>query len=106
MVGSAQPLCLFASEIDGRRHRDTMNLRKRQKHSASWRHLRWTARPSTPRLPVAGEAFLLTSPFIERPYRRNEVLLYISGYRLEIPPETGAPSDSYYGYKTGQNSVC
>ena len=45
-----------------------MNTRKRQNHGASLRYLGWTARPSDPRLPVAGGAFLLTSPFIERCY--------------------------------------
>jgi hypothetical protein len=52
-----------------------MNARKRQNYSASLRYLGWTARPSDLRLPVAGEVFLLTSPFIERRYRKNEVSL-------------------------------
>jgi hypothetical protein len=39
-----------------------LNLRKKQNHSASLYYSGWTARPSPWRLPVAGEAFLLTSP--------------------------------------------
>src|SRR5713101_223231 len=81
MVGTAQPLCLSASETDGRRYDITMNLGKSENHSASFHYLGWTARPFPLRLPVAGKAFLLTSPFIERAYRTNEVLLQISGKR-------------------------
>jgi hypothetical protein len=39
----------------------------------------WRAGQKSLLLPVAGEFFLLTLPFIERRYRPNEVLLYISG---------------------------
>jgi hypothetical protein len=86
MVGTAQPLCLFASGTEGRRHHRAMNLRRRQNHTASLHYPGWTTRPSPLRLPVAGELFLLTSPFIERRYRRCGVLdRYLSG----LPPYQG-----------------
>ena len=66
MVGTAQPLCLFASATQRRRQHSTMNLRKRQNHSVSSHDLGWTATPC----PVAAEPFVLTSPFIERDSRR------------------------------------
>src|SRR6266849_2024135 len=72
MVGILQPLCLSASETEGRRHDITMNLRKSENHSAPLHYMGWTARPFSLRPPVAGEAFLLTSPFIERAYRKSE----------------------------------
>ncbi len=71
MVGTAQPLCLFASGTERRRYDSTMNLRKRKTHSVSSHYWGWTARPSSLRLPVAGEAFVLTSPFIERGNRTS-----------------------------------
>ena len=68
MVGTAQPLCLSASGTERRRYDSTMNLRKRKTHSVSLHYWGWTARhPSA--FAVAGEAFVLTSPFIERDYR-------------------------------------
>ena len=69
MVGTAQPVCLSASGTDGRRYESTMNLRKRKTHSVSFHSWGWTARPFPLRFAVAGEAFVLTSPFIERDYR-------------------------------------
>jgi hypothetical protein len=69
MVGTAQPLCLSALGTDGRRYQSTMNLRKRKTHSVSFHSWGWTARPFSLRFAVAGEAFVLTSPFIERDYR-------------------------------------
>ena len=67
MVGTAQPLCLSASGTDRRRCDGTMNLRKRKTHRVSLHYWGWTA--STLCFAVAGEAFVLTSPFIERDYR-------------------------------------
>jgi hypothetical protein len=46
-----------------------MNLRKRKTHSVSFHGWGWTVRPFPLRFAVAGEAFVLTSPFIERDYR-------------------------------------
>ena len=66
MVGFAQPLCLSASGTEGRRYESTMNLRKRKTHRVSLHYWDWTA--NTLCLAVAGEAFVLTSPFIERRY--------------------------------------
>src|ERR1700686_4666864 len=68
MVGTAQPVCLSASGTEGRRYESTMNLRKRKTHSVSFHSWGWTARPFPLRFAVAGEAFVLTSPFIERDY--------------------------------------
>ena len=69
MVGTAQPVCLSASGIEGRRYDSTMNLRKRETHRVSFHCWGWTAGPFPLCLAVAGEAFLLTSLFIERDYR-------------------------------------
>jgi len=69
MVGTAQPVCLSASRTKRRRSDSTMNLRKRKIHRVSFHCWGWTARPFSLCLAVAGEAFVLTSPFIERDYR-------------------------------------
>ena len=68
MVGTAQPLCLSASGTERRRYDSTMNLLKRKNHSVSFHYWGWTARPFFLRLTAVGEAFVLTSPFIERSY--------------------------------------
>jgi hypothetical protein len=47
-----------------------MNLLKRKNHSVSFHYWGWTARPFFLRLTAVGEAFVLTSPFIERSYRQ------------------------------------
>ena len=62
MVGLVQPLCLSASGTNGRRYESTMNLRKRKTHGVSLQYWGWTA--NTLCFAVAGEAFVLTSPFI------------------------------------------
>jgi hypothetical protein len=64
MVDTLQPRCLFASETEGRRHANEMNLRNRENRGSSLQHMGWTARRSYHL--VGGEVFLLTSPFIER----------------------------------------
>jgi hypothetical protein len=69
MVGTAQPLCLPALGTDGRRSDSMMNLRKKKTHSVSFHYWGWTARPFSLRFAAAGEAFVLTSLFIERDYR-------------------------------------
>src|ERR1700688_4715295 len=76
MVGTAQPLCLLRQEPKGR-YESTMNLRNRKHHRVSSHYEGWTARPFPLRFAVAGEAFVLTSLFIERDYLRLE-----SSYRL------------------------
>ena len=73
MVGTAQPLCLSASGTDGRRYDSTMNLWKKKTHSVSFHYWGWTA--NTLCFAVAGEVFVLTSPFIERDYRNVASLL-------------------------------
>ena len=67
MVGTAQPLCLSASGTKRRRYDSTMNLRRRTNHRVSFHYWSWTV--NTLCFAVAGEAFVLTSPFIERSYR-------------------------------------
>ena len=67
MVGTAQPLCLSASGTNGRRYDSTMNLWKRKTHRVSSHYWGWTA--TTLCFAAEGEAFVLTSPFIERDYR-------------------------------------
>ena len=76
MVGPAQPVCLFASGTDRRRHDSIMNLRNGSDHSVSLQYEGWTARPFSRCLTVAGEVFVLTSPFIERDYRRLGFALF------------------------------
>jgi len=71
MVGTAQPVCLSASRTKRRRSDSTMNLRKRKIHRVSFHCWGWTARPFSLCLAVAGEAFVLTSPFIERDSRKR-----------------------------------
>jgi hypothetical protein len=46
-----------------------MNLRKKRTLRASLHYIGWRARQKSLLLPVAGEVFLLTLPFIERAYR-------------------------------------
>src|SRR5271169_4787716 len=70
MVGTAQPLCLFASGTESRRYDSTMNLRKRKTHSISLHYWGWMARPTHAGRAVDGEAFVLASPFIERGSRQ------------------------------------
>ncbi len=49
-----------------RRHDSNMNLRKKRTPRASQHYVGWRARQKSLLLPVAGEVFLLTLPFIER----------------------------------------
>ena len=71
MVGTLRPHCLFASETEGRRHANEMNLRNRENHGSSLQHMGWMAGRISPLPPVEGEAFFLTSPFIERACRKT-----------------------------------
>src|ERR1700686_2216800 len=70
MVGTAQPICLSAPGTDRRRHDSIMNLWNWSDHSVSLQYGGWTARPFSRCFTVAGEVFVLTSPFIERDYRQ------------------------------------
>src|SRR5580704_11583416 len=65
-VGTAQPVCLSASATQRRRHHSAMNLRLRRIHKVLSHYLGWTAT----HYPVAAKPFLLTSPLIERDYRK------------------------------------
>ena len=89
MVGTAQPLCLSASGSDRRRYDSTMNLRESNNHSVSSHNWGWTARPFHLRLTAVGEAFVLTSPFIERDYR-NVAFTRESASSRDVPLRTCA----------------
>ena len=67
MVGTVQPVCLSASGTERRRYGSTMNPRRGKTYSVSLHYWGWTANNRC--FAVAGEAFVLTSPFIERDYR-------------------------------------
>ena len=58
MVGTAQPLCLSASETEGRRYDMTMNLGKSEITAPHY-----NAGLDDDSLPVAAELFFLTSTF-------------------------------------------
>src|SRR6266436_5205408 len=73
MIGTLRPHCLFASETEGRRHANEMNLRNRENHGSSLQHMGWMAGRISPLPPVEGEAFFLTSPFIERACRERSI---------------------------------
>jgi hypothetical protein len=51
-----------------------MNLRKKKTPRASQHYMGWRAEQKSLLLPVAGEFFLLTLPFIERGYRTLSLL--------------------------------
>ena len=55
-----------------RRHDNNMTLRKKEKPRASQHYMGWRAGQKSLLLPVAGEFFLLTLPFIERGYRTSD----------------------------------
>src|SRR6202789_3891624 len=52
------------------RHDSNMDRRKKRTPRASQHYMGWRDRQKSLLLPVAGEIFLLTLPFIERPYRK------------------------------------
>src|ERR1700738_1249457 len=54
-----------------RRHDNNMTLRKKKTPRASQHYMGWRAGQTSLLLPVAGEVFLLTLPFIERGYRTS-----------------------------------
>ena len=84
MVGTLRPHCLFASETEGRRHANEMNLRNRENHGSSLQHMGWMAGRISPLPPVEGEAFFLTSPFIERACRERSIGGEKPTYRYSI----------------------
>ena len=63
-----------------RRHDNNMTLRKKKTPRASQHYMGWRAEQKSLLLPVAGEFFLLTLPFIERRNRR----VHFSGGTLPI----------------------
>ena len=64
-----------------RRHDSNMDRRKKRTPRASQHYMGWRDGQISLLLPVAGEIFLLTLPFIERAYRTSEVLVrHMSDY--------------------------
>jgi hypothetical protein len=52
-----------------------MNLRRKRTPRASQHYVGWRAGQKSVLLPVAGEFFPLTLPFIERGYQKSEVMV-------------------------------
>src|SRR4029077_5390783 len=72
-----------------RRHDHNMTLRKKKNPRASQHYMGWRARQKSLLLPVAGEFFLLTLPFIERAYRTSACRVQVRAqiaYRAVHPP--------------------
>jgi len=65
MVDKFQPTQLVLLQNRKRRHEDRMDLRRAITPRASQQDMGWRAQRTTLLLPVAGEVFLLTLPFIE-----------------------------------------
>jgi hypothetical protein len=80
MVGILRLHCLFASEAEGRRHANQMNLQKWENDGPSFHAMGWMAGRISSLPPVAGEVFFLTSPFIEREKRTSG--FHFSGNQL------------------------
>ena len=66
MVDRIRPRSLSCFRIRMRRHDNEMNLQTDKRPGGSQHDLGWRARRTSSLLPVAGEVFLLTLPFIER----------------------------------------
>ena len=66
MVDNVQPRSLSCFRIRERRHENRMDLRTTKIPRASQHEMGWKAPRTFPLLPVVGEFFLLTFPFIER----------------------------------------
>jgi hypothetical protein len=57
-----------ASETDERRYASKMNLENWENRGSSHQYVGWMSERISLRLPVAGEVFFLTSPYIEQCY--------------------------------------
>ena len=75
MVGTAQPLCLFASETEGRRYDNDDESAEKENSQNLAPLLGLDGKTISPLPPVVGEVFFLTSPFIESGYGKSEVLV-------------------------------
>src|SRR5580693_6771772 len=84
-----------------RRHDNNMTLRKKKTPRASQHYMGWRAGQKSLLLPVAGEFFLLTLPFIERGYRKLEVL-GLTSY-MELLPRGPSTFDSLSHPSRGRN---
>src|SRR6266481_9599033 len=73
-----------------------MNLRNRENHGSSLQHMGWMAGRISPLPPVEGEAFFLTSPFIERacvPLAGQLMALSkptLAGHQRPLPPQSNS----------------
>ena len=83
MVDTIQPRSLSCFRIRKRHHDHRMNLQRTKTTRASQHEMGWKAPRTLPLLPVAGEPFLLTFPFIERAYRPSG---------LALPPRFSRPA--------------
>ncbi len=76
--------------------RQAVRLQKMPTPRASQHYRGWRAWQKSLLLPVAGEIFLLTLPFIERSYRPSKVLVrHMSGYATN--QDLAAKSDDNIG---------
>ena len=66
MVDRIRPRSLSCCRIRMRRHDNEMNLQTDKRPGGSQHDMGWRARRTSSLLPVAGEVFHLTLPFIER----------------------------------------
>ena len=73
-----------------RRHDSNMTLRKKRTPRASLHYMGWRDWQKSLLLPVAGELFLLTLPFIERGNRSCQVLAAF-GTKIARHPPASAP---------------
>jgi hypothetical protein len=75
-----------------RRHDNNMTLRKKKTPRASQHFMGWRVGQKSLLLPVAGEFFPLTLPFIERAYRRSAAGRYSAKIQMsgkayrDLPP--------------------
>src|SRR5258707_9276071 len=73
MVDRIRPRSLSCFRIRMRRHDNEMNLQTDKRPGGSQHDMGWRVRRTSSLLPVAGEVFLLTLPFIERACRERSI---------------------------------
>jgi hypothetical protein len=70
MVGTSRPRCLLASDTAGVVAPERMNTHRGKNLRTSPPHLGWKPGRTLTQLPALGKVFVLTSPFMERRYRK------------------------------------
>src|SRR5215472_8164536 len=73
MVDTIQPRSLCSFRTPKRRHDHRMNRPRTKNPRASQHYMGWKTGRIFVLLPVAGDVFLLTFPFIERGYRKSTI---------------------------------